>query len=383
MTFLHLAHGADIPHRYLTRHIGIFGATGTGKSSTLAAIAERAPCPVLIFDAKGDLESLGSNLLRPAVRVDSFDADLMSRAIDLSDAQAGALQIVLAWCEDSGFPVVTLGDLRVAMNAALQRDLSHSYGLLSPISVAAVQRSLLRLEREVPWLFSAAEFDPRDTTGITVYSASGITPLPGLYGAFVAHCLDALYNGLGEVGDVAAPGLLVLIDESHLLFDGATPAIVRRIEQITRLIRSKGVGLVFATQSPSDLPSPVAGQLATRIQHALRASTPQHHKALKAAAETMPGNISAADILGLATGQAIASIPDATGKPVAGRVVAVKRGQVALHSVGLPEPLPCPRRAPMAIAEPVALERKPVPFWLRPAIAAAVLFGLVIIGNLV
>jgi len=382
MTFLHLGNGAAIPYRYLSRHVGIFGATGTGKSVTLGAIAERAPCPILIFDAKGDLESLASTLIRPAMRIDAMGADLLARALDLSEAQAGALQIALAWAEDCNRGVATLADLRCLLNDALQHDLSGAYGLISPISVAAVQRALLRLERHSPWTFTASTFDPRDTAGIAVYAAAELASVPGLYGAFAAHVLDSLYRGLGEVGDVAAPGLLVMIDEAHLIFDGASPSIVRRIEQITRLIRSKGVGLVYVTQSPSDLPAAIAGQLATRIQHALRASTPQHLKALKAAAETMPGNIAAADILGLGTGQAIVSIPDAAGKPLPGRCVAIQRGKVALHGVGLPEPVQ-PARAPMAADEPIPEPSAPMPRpWWRYAVwTAAALWGLVLIGH--
>lgn len=385
MTFLHLGHGADIPHRYLTRHIGIFGATGTGKTSTVGAIAERAPCPVLILDAKGDMESLGNTLLRPAMRVDAIGADLMARALDLSEAQAGALQIALAWAEDTGRAVATLGDLRSLFNAAMGADLSAAYGLLSPISVTAVQRALLRLERSgAAWAFDASTFDPRDVEGITVLSCGELAHVPGLYGAYVAHLLESLYRGLDELGDMPAPGLLVIVDESHLVFEGATPSIVRQIERVVRLIRSKGVGLVFATQSPSDLPAAISGQLATRIQHALRASTPQHLKALKAAAETMPGNVSPSDVLGLATGQAIVSIPDATGKPLPGRAVGIQRGTLPLHRVGLPEPVR-QRRAPAMAAEPMPEPVSAVarPWWRYAAWTAGLLWGLVILGSMV
>ncbi|RWF33764.1 helicase HerA-like domain-containing protein [Mesorhizobium sp.] len=381
MTALQVGSGAAIPYRYLTRHMGIFGATGSGKSTTLGAVAERAPCPVLILDAKGDLASLGQHLMRPAMRIDAMGADLIARALDLSDAQAGALQIALAWAEDSRRAVVTLADLRDLLNDSLQHDLSGRYGLISPVSVAAVQRALLRLERGAPWAFDMPRHDPRDTQGITVYAAAELTRLPGLYGAFVSHTLETLYSGLGEVGDVAAPGLMVLIDEAHLAFDGATAAVVRRIEQITRLIRSKGVGLIYVTQAPSDLPYIVAGQLATRIQHALRASTPQHHKALRAAAETMPGNISAASILGLATGQAIVSAPDEAGKPFPGRVVAIQRGRLPLHAVDLPAPTAPrqrPRPAEPSHAAPTAPRPRPWYFW--PLLCFVALWSAVALG---
>lgn len=381
MTFLHLGHGAAIPYRYLTRHMGIFGATGTGKTTTLGAVAERAPCPVLVLDAKGDLESLGAAVMRPCMRVDAIGADLMARALELSEAQAGALQIAMAWAEDSGRAVADLADLRSLLNDSIQTDLSAEYGLVSPISVRAVQRALLRLERGAAWAFGSAAHDARDTQGITVYAARDLTALPGLYGAFVAHVLDSIYRGLAELGDVAAPGLLVMIDESHLVFDGAPAAIVRRIEQITRLIRSKGVGLVYVTQAPSDLPHVISGQLATRIQHALRGATPYHQKALRAAAETMPGNVTAADIAALATGRAFVSIPDSSGAPLPGRAVDIQRGKLALHSVDLPAPRP--RQRPVthwpddANHVPAAPRVRPWHFWpLRVFVAAWLLVAI-------
>lgn len=381
---LPLGNGAGIPFRYLTRHAGIFGATGTGKTTTLGAIAERAPCPVLILDAKGDLESLGAPLLRPAMRIDAIGADILSRALDLSEAQSGAVSIALAWAEDLQRPVATLADLRRLLNDSLAHDLSTDYGLVSRLSVAAVQRALLRLERAAPWAFGDSPLDPRDTRGVTVFAAAELTHCPGLYGAFVAHVLDSLYRGLRELGDVAAPGLLVMIDEAHLVFDGATAAIVQRIEQITRLIRSKGVGLIYVTQSPSDLPAAVSGQLATRIQHALRAATPQQHKALRAAAETMPGNVTAEQILSLATGQAIVSVPDGTGRPLPGRVVKIMPGVRPLRSVGLPPPEK-PRDAVLphrnfSVWQPAPSKRRPWYFW--PLVIVAAVYSLIYLISL-
>lgn len=304
MASLQLAPGAAIPWRALTRHVGIFGATGSGKTNSALLLAQRAPCPVIILDAKGDLGAT----VAPRLRVDAMRPELIARALDLTEAQAGALYIALAWAEDTRRPVATLADLRRLLSDAMAADLS-AYGLISSVSVGALQRSFLRIERDAPWLFSAAPMpDPRDTTGITVYAAHLIADMPGAYGAFAAHLLDTLYQGLGEIGDTGAPGLLVLIDEAHLLFDGAAPGIVRRIEQVTRLIRSKGVGLVYVTQSPADLPDAVLGQLGTRLQHSLRGATERQRKALRAAAETMPGEFTAADIMGLGIGEALVSV---------------------------------------------------------------------------
>jgi len=376
MTFLQVGSGVTIPYRYLSRHVGIFGATGTGKTTTLGAIAERVPCPVVIFDAKSDLESLG-RLHRPAMRIDAMGADFISRALDLSPAQAGALQIAMAWADDCGRAVASLADLRRLLNDAMRYDLSADYGLMSPLSVSAVQRALLRLERAAPWAFTAVTFDIRNASGINIFACSDLAAVPGLYGAFVAHKLDSLYRGLGELGDVAAPGLIVMIDEAHLLFDGATPDIVARLEQVTRLIRSKGVGLIYVTQSPLDLPDAIAGQLATRIQHALRGATERQRKEIRGAAETMPGNVTMADVLGLGTGEALVSVPDAAGRPLPARRVRIDRGVVPLHSVGL-TPLPAVRHH-LDDVEPdyVPVVAKPSPWWRWPLILAIGLYGFV------
>ncbi|MGA1831629.1 helicase HerA-like domain-containing protein [Rhizobium wenxiniae] len=386
MTVLQLGPGAAIPHQYLTRHVGIFGATGTGKTTTLGAIAERCPCPVLILDAKGDLESLGSKPIAPRMRIDEMGAELIARALDLSPAQAGALSIALAWAEDSGRSVATLQDLRQLLNEAVRVDLSDRYGLMSPVSVSAVQRAMLALERGAPWVFQSGGPDPRDTKGIAVYAASHLTHMPGLYGAFVAYTLERLYRGLGELGDVPTPGLMVMIDEAHLLFDGAAPAIVQRIEQITRLIRSKGVGLIYVTQSPSDLPPHVSGQLATRVQHALRGSTPLHQKALKAAAETMPGSVTAADIAGLATGHALVSVPGRNGAPLPAKAVKVTRGRQALHSVGvelpaIPRPVEVRTESPSCetVATPTRWEQLRAAWYFWPAVIASGLYALALL----
>lgn len=312
---IQLSATAAIPCRDLTRHIGIFGATGTGKTTTAAAIAERAPCPVLILDAKGDLELLGK-LHAPRMSLSEMGADFVARALDLSDAQAGALQIAMAWAEDSGRAVDTLAELRGLLGDTMQQagDLAGLYGLVSPISLAAVSRGILRLERATPWLFGRGAPDWRRVAGLNVVSCRWIADVPGLYGAFAAHVLDSLYRGLGEIGDAGAPGLMVMIDESHLLFDGASPAIVRRIDQITRLVRSKGVGLIYVTQSPADLPDSVLGQLGTRLQHGLRGATPRQQKAIRAAAETMAVAPDAIQRLGV--GEAFLSLAGGQGKRV-------------------------------------------------------------------
>lgn len=375
MTALVIGPGAAIPYRYLTHHIGIFGATGTGKTTTAAAIAERVPCPVLILDAKDDLESLGKRYQpwQAQLSISAMGADLVARALDLSEPQAGALQIALAWAEDERRQIDTLAELRALLGDVMGNlgYLGAAYGLVSPMSVAAVQRSLLRLERSVPWAFGASTVDWRNVTGRAVLSCSAIAAVPGLYGATVAHILDRLYMGLGEIANKESPGLMVMIDESHLVFDGATVGIVRRIEQVTRLIRSKGVGLIYVTQSPADLPDAIAGQLASRIQHGLRAATARQQRGLRAAAETMPGDVTAQDVLRLGTGQAIASVPNDRGVPQPGRLVNVTRGTVELVALEMEQPPPV---FPAVAFSPAPPPRR-APWWRLPLIVAALLYG--------
>lgn len=297
---IQLAPGLTLPPRALPRHIGIFGATGTGKTSTAATLVTRAPCPVIALDAKGDLEGLG-RVVPPRMRVDALGLDLLTRALDLSEAQAGVLSIALAWAEDTSRPVADLSDLRSLLADTAATPLP--YGLVTPSSVAAVMRAMLRLERGAPWLFGTGAPDWRKLQGVTVVPCKHVAELPGAYGAFAVHVLDSLYRGLGEYGQDAA-GLMVMIDEAHLMFDGATAGVVRRLEQITRLIRSKGVGLIYVTQSPADLPDAILGQLGTRVQHGLRAATPRQVAALRAAAETLPGGVRPDEVAALGVGQA-------------------------------------------------------------------------------
>lgn len=372
MTALQLAPGVAIPHRQLSRHLGIFGATGTGKTNSLAAVIERAPCPVLAIDAKGDLELAGT-LHRPAMRVDALGPDLLTRALELSEAQSGALQVAFAWAADTGRAVVTLQDLRDLLSDTAATPLP--YGLVSPASVAAVQRGLLRLERAVPWAFRDGAPDWRDLAGINVLGAGPLAHEAGMYGAMVAHVLDSLYRGLGELGDVP-PGLMVVIDEAHLLFDGAPIAVTRRIEQITRLIRSKGVALVYVTQSPADLPDAILAQLGTRVQHGLRGATPRQQKAIRAAAETMPGQVTGDSIARLTIGQAWVSVAGRDAVRVQMPLSGLPMGQAEWIA---PEPLPVEA---VEAVEPEPPAKRPAPWWRFPAAVAALIYVPVLIETL-
>jgi hypothetical protein len=358
--FVNIGPGARVPLRHLTRHAGVFGATGTGKTTTAGALLEglaAAGVPVLALDAKGDLESLtrgpGGRMWdctgkRGAVRrldLAQMGPDLIARALDLSPAQAGALEIATAFAETRGLPLHTLADLRAVLGAVIQNaeSLSFEFGLVTPASVAAVQRALLRIERTAPGAFGTPALDPfgadrRDPrTGrgrFTVLHAAPLMATPGLYGAAAAFILESLYKQAGELGDVSGPALAVFIDESHLIFDGAPRAVVQRLESVVRLIRSKGIALIFATQSPGDLPPAISGQLATRIQHGLRGSTAQGLREIRAAADTLPtaSNLDAFEaIKGLGTGEALVSLPGEGGQPQPAKRVQIQAGKIALE----------------------------------------------------
>lgn len=347
-----------VPLNRLNRHILIAGATGTGKTTTAGAICERmaeAGILVLAIDAKGDLEGatrggrgrvldpFGERGLARPLDLELIGPDTLARALDLSDAQAGALFVAFRVAEIEGLPLSSLADLRDVLhfcnsNAASVAD---RVGLISPASAAAVGRALLRLELDAGAAFgvspSSHRLDPFEAAalgGLTVLSCARLTRTPGLYGAMAAFVLTRLYEMAPEVGDLERPALAVMFDEAHLIFDGAPAAIVKRLEQAVRLIRSKGICCIFATQSPGDLPPAVAGQLQTRIQHGLRAVTPAQRMALKAAADSMPaaeGFDATAELQRLPIGSAIVSAAGVDGEPTLAQVVSIEAGRADLR----------------------------------------------------
>jgi len=350
------------------RHGLIAGATGTGKTVTLRVIAEglsAAGVPVFMADVKGDLSGIGEAGAEnpkfvaraaelgvtdfefagaPVLLWDVFGEQghplratisemgplLLARLLELNEIQTGVLQIVFKAADDEGLLLVDLKDLRamlthVSENAA---DYTARYGNVGASSVGAIQRGLLALEAQGGDRFfgepavtidDLMRVDDRGRGVISVLAAEKLYQRPKLYATFLLWLLSELFEALPEVGDVDRPKLVFFFDEAHLLFADAPKSLVEKVEQVVRLIRSKGVGVYFCTQNPLDLPETVLGQLGNRVQHALRAFTPRDQKAVKAAASTFrakPGLDTQAAITELAVGEALVSFLDAKGAPV-------------------------------------------------------------------
>jgi hypothetical protein len=350
------------------RHGLIAGATGTGKSVSLMVLAEgfsKAGVPVFLADVKGDLaglsqaaqmsDKLGKRLdmlgirdtwrahQNPVVLWDIYGQNghplrttisemgpiLLARLLELNDTQQGVLNIVFRVADEEGLLLIDLNDLRAMLSYVAEnaKAISAEYGLVSSASIAAVQRAVLSLEDAGAQAFfgepafQLQEFfriDPNGHGVINLMSAEQLILRPKLYSSFLLWLLSELFEQLPEVGDLDKPKMVFFFDEAHLLFDDAPPALVQRVEQVVRLIRSKGVGVYFCSQNPDDIPNTILGQLGHRVQHALRAFTPRDQKAIKAAAETFVPNpaLKVADaITQLNVGEALVSFLEEGGRP--------------------------------------------------------------------
>ena len=346
--------------KYGNRHGLVAGATGTGKSVSLMVLAEgfsRMGVPVFMADVKGDIAGLAMagtmnerisqrvqqigiegyvNEANPVVFWDLFGKlghpvrttvsemgpTLLNRILELNEVQSGVLDIAFKLADDKGLLLLDLDDLRALLNfvAEHKTDVSQEYGLVSPTSVAAIQRALLRLEQDGGEMFfgepalQLGDFMRQDMSGrgiINLLVADQLILKPKLYTSFLLWLLSELFENLPEVGDLDQPKLVFIFDEAHLLFDDCPPALQQRVEQVVRLIRSKGVGVYFCSQNPDDIPDVILGQLGNRIQHALRAYTPRDQKAVRVAAETFVPNpkLDVARVISeLATGEALVSM---------------------------------------------------------------------------
>jgi DNA helicase HerA-like ATPase len=347
------------------RHGLIAGATGTGKTVTLQTLAEgfsRIGVPVFMADVKGDLAGMakpGGDNAKVAERAKSLKLDLkhepcpvvfwdvfgaaghpvratvsdmgpllLSRMLGLNDTQEGVLNLVFKIADDSGLLLLDMKDLRAMLqhvgdNAA---QFTTQYGNISAASIGAIQRGLLALESQgADRFFGEPMLDIDDLMQVeggngvvNILAADKLMNSPKLYSTFLLWMLAELFERLPEVGDPEKPKLVFFFDEAHLLFNDAPKALLEKIEQVVRLIRSKGVGVYFVTQNPLDIPESVLGQLGNRVQHALRAFTPKDQKAVKSAAETMRPNPKLRIeqvITELGVGEALVSLLDEKGRP--------------------------------------------------------------------
>lgn len=362
------ANGAlSIVGKMANRHGLIAGATGTGKTVTLQVIAEtfcQAGVPCFMADMKGDLSGISQagktsgfiekrkgefGIENPAFQscpVRFFDVfgeqghpmratisqmgpQLLSRLLQLNETQDGVLNIVFRIADERGLLLLDMKDLRSMLDYVSKhaKEYTTTYGNISTATVGAIQRSLLQLENQgADKFFGEPSFDIQDlmqTEGgkgiMNVLAADKLMMQPKLYSTFLLWLLSELYSTLPEVGDMELPKLVFFFDEAHMLFDGTSKALLDKIEQVIRLIRSKGVGIYFITQSPTDIPENILGQLGNRVQHALRAYTPKDQKAVKTAAETFRANPSFKTdeaIMNLETGEALVSFLDQKGAPM-------------------------------------------------------------------
>ena len=349
------------------RHGLIAGATGTGKTVTLQVIAERLSqigVPVFMADVKGDLSGIAApGAISPKMKerlaalkieepkwtgcpvtfwdlygeqghpvratISEMGPLLLGRLLNLNDTQQGVLTLVFKIADDKGLLLLDLKDLRATLqfvgdNAA---QFKTDYGNVSTASVGAIQRGLLELEQQGAEKFfgePALELDDlmqTDAHGrgmVNVLAADKLMQSPKLYSTFLLWLLSELFEHLPEVGDVEKPKLAFFFDEAHLLFNDAPKALLEKVEQVVRLVRSKGVGVYFCSQNPLDIPQTVLGQLGNRVQHALRAFTPQDQKAVKSAAETLRANPkldTGKAITELGVGEALVSLLDEKGTP--------------------------------------------------------------------
>ena len=367
---LYVAHSENGPislvGKMANRHGLIAGATGTGKTVTLQVLAEtfcQAGVPCFMADMKGDLSGISqagklsgfiekrlpefgiSDPQFQSCPVRFFDVygeqghpmrstisrmgpDMLGRLMELNETQTGVLNIVFKIADDNGLLLIDLKDLRAMLNFVGKNAAEYTtqYGNVTSASIGAIQRALLALENQgAEKFFGEPDFDIYDLLqceggkGImNVLAADRLMLQPKLYSTFLLWLLSELYSTLPEVGDMDLPKLVFFFDEAHMLFEGTSKALVDKIEQVIRLIRSKGVGIYFITQSPTDIPENILGQLGNRVKHALRAYSPKDQKAVRVAADTFRANPAFNTyntLLELGTGEALVSFLDEKGTP--------------------------------------------------------------------
>src|SRR5690554_6359165 len=327
----------NIPLKTLNRHGLIAGATGTGKTKTIQVLSEQLSAkgiPVLMMDIKGDFSGIAQpgvlndfiesrhrqmnlpfdpkgfpvelltisqqNGVRLRATVSEFGPVLLSRILDLTDTQSGIVSVIFKYCDDNKMPLLDLKDFKKILQYTTnegKEEFANAYGRISTASTGAILRKIIELEQQGANLFFGEKsFDPQDLMRldengmayINIIRLTDIQDRPKLFSTFMLSLLAEIYTTFPEQGDSGRPELVIFIDEAHLIFKEASSALLNQIESIVKLIRSKGVGLYFVTQNPTDVPDAVLGQLGLKIQHALRAFTAKDRKAIKLTAENYP-----------------------------------------------------------------------------------------------
>ena len=357
----------NVPLKTMNRHGLIAGATGTGKTKTLQVLAENLSekgVPVLLMDIKGDLSGLAKpspghakiderhekiglpfeskafpvemltlseqDGVRLRATVSEFGPVLISRILDVTETQAGIISVIFKYCDDNHLPLLDLKDFKKILQYATnegKKEFEESYGRISSASTGAILRKIIEIEQQGGDLFfGETSFDPQDLLRIdengrgyiNIIRLTDIQDRPKLFSTFMLSLLAEIYSTFPEQGDSGRPELIMFIDEAHLIFNEASSALLNQIESIVKLIRSKGVGLYFVTQNPTDVPEAVLGQLGLKVQHALRAFTAKDRQAIKLTAQNYPDSkyYDTAEVLtSLGIGEALVSALDEKGRP--------------------------------------------------------------------
>lgn len=356
-----------VPLKTMNRHGLIAGATGTGKTKTLQVLAENLSekgVPVLLMDIKGDLSGLAQaspghpkiderhakiglpfdakkfpvevmtlskqDGVRLRATISEFGPVLISRILNVTETQAGIISVIFKYCDDNKLPLLDIKDFKKILQYATgdgKKEFEEAYGRISTASTGAILRKLIEIEQQGGDLFfGETSFDTQDLLRIdknghgyiNIIRLTDIQDKPKLFSTFMLSLLAEIYSTFPEQGDSGRPELIMFIDEAHLIFNEASDALLNQIESIVKLIRSKGVGLYFVTQNPTDVPEEVLGQLGLKVQHALRAFTAKDRKAIKLTAQNYPDTdyYDTAEILtSLGIGEALVSALDEKGKP--------------------------------------------------------------------
>lgn len=357
----------NVPLKTMNRHGLIAGATGTGKTKTLQVLAENLSekgVPVLLMDIKGDLSGLAKaspghpkiderhekiglefdpksfpveiltlseqDGVRLRATISEFGPVLISRILGVTETQAGIISVIFKYCDDNKLPLLDLKDFKKILQYATgdgKKEFEESYGRISTASTGAILRKLIEIEQQGGDLFfGETSFDTQDLLRIdengrgyiNIIRLTDIQDKPKLFSTFMLSLLAEIYSTFPEQGDSGCPELIMFIDEAHLIFNEASDALLNQIESIVKLIRSKGVGLYFVTQNPTDVPEAVLGQLGLKVQHALRAFTAKDRKAIKLTAQNYPDTeyYDTAEVLtSLGIGEALVSALNEKGKP--------------------------------------------------------------------